>query len=342
LAPNAAVADVTEIKADPQKSFKHRPSGIVLSALAAGIPRSVVEQFDDKQLDFAAEFRTADDKEITTVYIFRNVTGDVPLWFDRIQRTIEARDVLANPTVAVPAASFTPAGQPNARALRVVYVPGASPWTSTAAALTSIGDWYVAIRASSQTLSPEQMLVRLEESFAAIKWPKEKVAAPNAYLIADCPNTLVQNADAEPVKDDGSVILMSALAGNVGEALKAAGEVKPARWCRDAYTTAGAGLYRPDGANDRYFIAFQDAGRGIMVQPNGLAGILAGAKNYAPAPLTYMVELIEIDRRIGFGSFATLPNVAQTLKLPETGTRKYSASTWGKGSNIEINADAMK
>lgn len=339
-APIPATAQVNHIQADPQKEFKHRPSGIVIAATAAGIPRTVVEQFDDKQLDFAAEFRTSDDHEITTVYIFRKVTGDVPLWFDRIQRAIGARTVLASPTIAIPVAAFTPAGQSNARALRAVYSAGAPPFKSSGAALTTTGDWFVAVRASSQSLTPEQLLVRIAQTLAAIKWPREKVAAPDAYVMSDCANALPQSVDATPVKDDDAVILASALSASVGKTLAEKGMVETSRWCRDPFKTADAGVYRPNGALDRYFVAFQDAGRGLMVTPNGLAGILMGASGNAPP--TYMVELIDIDRHVGFGSFQTLPPPPQAIWLDEHGTRKYSASTWGKGSNIEINTDAVK
>jgi hypothetical protein len=340
VAPAPASAQVNHIQADPQKEFKHRPSGIVVAAAAAGIPRTVVEQFDDKQLDFAAEYRTPDDREITTIYIFRKVTGDVPLWFDRIQRTIEARTVLASPTIAIPVAAFTPAGQSNARGLRAVYAAGAPPFKSSGAAMTTTGDWFVAIRATSQTLTPEQLLVRIEQTFGAIKWPREKVAASNAYVMSDCPTALAQGPDAVPVKDDDAVILASALSASVSKTLERKGMVETPRWCRDPFKTPDAGAYRPDGTLDRYLLAFQDAGRGLMVTPNGLAGILMGATGNAPP--TYMVELIDIDQHVGFGNFQTMPGPAQALWLDEHGTRKYSASTWGKGSNIEINSDAVK
>src|SRR5579884_77017 len=333
-------ADVTELRADSQKQFKHNPSGIVIAASAAGIQRTKVEEFDDKQLDVAAEFRSPDDKEITTIYVFRRVTGDVPLWFDRIQNAIEARESFKSPTVAIPAAPFTPAGQSNARALKVVYSAGGPPWKSSAAALTTTGEWYVAVRASSQTLTPDQLLARLDETFGAIKWPKEKAPAANAYVIGDCPDALPQGPDAEPAAADGSVILMAALAANVGGSSKDAGEVKPPRWCRDPDKMTGAGIYRPDAAKDRFFVAFQDSGRGIMVEPNELAGLLAGAKNNAP--LTYTVEMVDIDRRIGFGSFKSLPSFAQAIWLTEHGNRAYSATTWGKNKNIDISSDAVK
>jgi hypothetical protein len=184
------------------------------------------------------------------------------------------------------------------------------------------------------------LLGRIEQTFSAISWLKEKTAAPNAYLVADCPDALPQGPDAEPVKDDTSVIMMSALAGNVGDALKSAGQVSIPRWCRDPYKMTGAGIYRPDAAKDRFFVAFQDAGRGIMVGPNGLAGILAGAKS--DTPLSYMVESVDIDHRSGFGSFKTMPSFAQAIWLNEHGSRLYSASTWGKDKTININSDAIK
>jgi hypothetical protein len=164
----------SEIKANPKKDFKHKPSGIVLAPLAAGLPRVSVTQFDDKQLDVAANFRTPDDREITTVFIFRKVTGDVPLWFDRIQHAVAARKELSSPTLAIPPAAFTPPGQPNARGLRVAYSGTGTPWTSTAAALTATGEWYVAVRASSQSLTPQQLLARIDQTFAALRWPKER------------------------------------------------------------------------------------------------------------------------------------------------------------------------
>jgi hypothetical protein len=340
-APVPAVAGVTPIQANPQKPFKHKPSGIVIDAAAAGIPRVSVEQFDDKQLDFAAEYRTADNHEITTVFIFRKVSGDVPLWFDRIQRVIEGRDVLASPTTAIPVAAFTPAGQPNARALRAVYAAGAPPFKSSAAALTTTGDWYVAVRASSQTLTPEQLLARVEQTFAGIKWPREKVGAPDAVPIGDCAVPLKEPAqDAKPAREDLAAILLNATAASVDKETLKAIQSQPQRWCRDAMKLPTAGVYRPDGASDRYLIAFQDAGRGMWVAPNAMAGLLTKSKGHEE--LTYMVELIDIDRHIGFGSFETMPGPAQTLWLQEHGTRKYSASTWGKGSNIEIDSDAVK
>jgi hypothetical protein len=336
----AATAGVTQIQSDPQKEFKHRPSGIVLAATAMGLPRISLAQFDDKQLDVAAEFRSADNKEITTVFIFRKVTGDVPLWFDRIQRTVEMRDTLMTPTVIVASAAFTPVGQANARGLRAVYAAGAPPWKSSGAALTITGGWYVAVRASSQTLAPEQLLARIEQAFAAIKWPKEKVTAPLAVPIADCARALQQpQTPAKPVADDSASILLNAIAPSVAREHPEEQTAAP-QWCRDPRILPGVGVYRPNEANDRYLIAFQDAGRGIWVAPNAMAGLLA--KSEGKDQLSYMVELIEIDRDVGFGSFDSLPGVAQALEISRTGARKYSTTTWGKGSNIEINSDAIK
>src|SRR5207248_2174703 len=112
-----ALADVKPIAVGQGEAFGHQPSGIVVDATAAGIPRASVGQYDDKQLDIIVDFRTPDQSEITTIYLFRNVSGDVPLWFDRIQRTVEATDKFGNLTITIPPAAFVPAGQSNARGL---------------------------------------------------------------------------------------------------------------------------------------------------------------------------------------------------------------------------------
>jgi hypothetical protein len=338
---SAAAADVAPIPADAQKPFKHEPSGIVIPASAAGLPRSAVVEWDDKQLDVAADFHSADETEVTTLYVFRKVTGDVPLWFDRIRQVVQVRKDLSSPTIAIPTAAFTPAGQPNARGLRAVWASSGSTWKSSAAALTTTGEWFVAVRASSKTLTPEQLLARVEQTFAAIKWPAQKEQAPAAYQITDCANALVQGHDAEPVTDVDASVVASALTATLTETLKSKGMVKPPRWCRDPFTVEGASIYRPDGAMDRFLVAMQDAGRGIWVAPIGLSGILIGATSNASPD--YIVELVDIDRHTGFGSFKTLPTIAQAIWLSQNGPRTYVAHTWGnEKTKIEVFTDTAK
>jgi len=262
----------------------------------------------------------------------------VPVWFDRIQRTVESGNKLGTLRLAIPATAFTPVGQSNARGLRAVYAASGAGFTSSAAALTATGEWYVAVRESSKTLTPEQLLARLEQTFASIRWPKEKVASPAALPITACAKALAQGEDAQPAPADmGSTLLASALGGIISNAPEKDEVAAPAHWCRDPYKIEGAGVYRPDEANDSYLIAFQDAGRGVWVGKNGIAGILGGASEP-----TFMVESIDIDHRDGFTAFKTLPNIAQALWLAEKGTRTYSSSTWGKNKNISINSDAIK
>ena len=337
---SAAAAEVTPIPADAQKPFKHELSGISMPATAAAIPRTVVEEFDDKQLDVAAEYRTPDQKEITTIYVFRQVTGDVPLWFDRIQREIEARDMFMSPRIAIAPTAFTPPGQRNASGLIAVYAPGGQTWKSTGAALASTGDWFVSVRASSQTLTPQQLLVRIQETLASIQWPRTQAAMPAAVPVSPCGRPLAAAAeDAKPINDDLAAILVEAAAGAESKDRKSAA-ADPSHWCRDPMSLPYAGVYRPDGAQDRYLIAFQDAGRGMWVGPNSMADLLA--KSQGNDRTSYMVELIEIDRHVGLGSFATLPPVAQAVWLNEHGTPRFSTSTWGKNRNINLNSDVVK
>jgi hypothetical protein len=134
---------------------------------------------------------------------------------------------------------------------------------------------------------------------------------------------------------------MSAFSASVGKRI--ASEFKPEapRWCRDPVILPSASVYRPDGATDRYLIAFQDAGRGVWVTPNGLAGVLAGATNGDPET-SYMVELIAIDRHVGYGSFKTLPSVNQSMWLLDHGPRRYESGIWGNEKAINIFTDSSK
>lgn len=337
-----AAADVTEIAVSAGKAFKHKPSGIVVAPVIGGIARTGVAQFDDKQLDVIVDYRAPADQEVTTVYLFRNVTGDVPVWFDRIQRTIEANGKLGTAKLAIPPAAFTPAGQSSARGLRAVYSATGAGWTSSAAAITSVGEWYVAIRSSSKTLTPEQLLGRLEQSFAAIQWPKEKAPAPAVAPIADCASPLPQGADAEPAKDDGTMVVAAAIVAasdNIEKARPTKPLPAPALWCRDPLKIDGAGVYRPNGATDGYLVAYQDAGRGVWVGKNLSLNQIASELSKDP---TYTVEVIDMDHHAGYGGFKTLPNVAQALYAAQHGQRAYSVGTWGKNQNIEINSDAVK
>ncbi|HKX92918.1 MAG TPA: hypothetical protein VJM15_10920 [Sphingomicrobium sp.] len=333
-----AAADVTPISVGQGKAFKHKPSGIVVAPIIGGIARTGVAQYDDKQLDVIVDYRAPEDREVTTIFMFRNVTGGVPVWFDRIQRTIETNKQLGTVSLAVPPAAFTPAGQPNARGLRAAYSASGAGWMSSAAAITATGQWYVAVRASSRSLPPDQLLARIDQAFAAIHWPKEKASEPAATAITECARPLPELAEAEPAPDDGAALLLAAIGATLAQS-KGTVRPTPAQWCRDPYRVANAGVYRPDGRVDQYLVAFQDAGRGIWVGPNSLGNLVAAENGNAA---TYMIELIDVDRNIGFGSYKTLPSVPQALWTIDHGRQTYATPTWGKDKSIQINADAMK
>jgi hypothetical protein len=337
-----AAAQVTEIQVSPGKAFKHKPSGIVVASEITGIARTGVAQFDDKQLDVIVDYRAPADQEVTTVYLFRNVTGDVPVWFDRIQRTIESNPKLGTAKLAIPPAAFTPVGQSSPAGLRVVYSSTGAGWTSSAAAITSTGEWYVAIRSSSKTLTPLQLLGRLEQSFAAIRWPKEMVAAPAVAPIADCASPLPQGADAQAAPPDPTMAVAAAIVAAT-DTFEKAKPTKPvpaaARWCREPTKIDGAGVYRPNAATDSYLIAYQDAGRGIWVGKNLSLNQIASELSKEP---TFTVELIDVDHRAGYGGFKSLPNIAQALWAAQHGQRAYSIHTWGKDRTLEINSDTLK
>ncbi len=329
-----ASAAVTPIAIGQNQDFKHKPSGLVIAASAGGLPRRSVGQIDQQQLDVLADFRTPDEREITTVYVFRNVSGSVPVWFDRAQFMMERSTALGSVAAAIPASAFTPAGRPQASGLRASYSVSGSPWKSSAVALTQVGEWYIKVRSSSQTLTPEELLARLDSTFAALRWPRERDRSAAIRPIADCPAPLPPLKPAKVAQVTAEDSMMAALLGGLAQQIVAKKDVKakvgtiPA-YCREPGASRPQyGIYRPDASARNYMIALADAGRAIFVGADELGALVGQGK----APMRYGVSYTDLDRAFTFAQFDSLPTFQQAVELVQTGKPISSSGTWGKNS----------
>jgi hypothetical protein len=333
----AAQAAPAEIRSNPRKDFKHAPSGVVIAPTAAGIGNRVIRQFDQNQLDVSANFTSADGSEFTTIYVFRNVSGSVPVWFDMAQQAMETNSSVGRMSLTIPPAAFIPAGMREARGLRAVYAPREKGFVSSGLAFASVGGWYVKLRASSKTLTPQQMVARLEQSFAAIRWPRDSAGAA-VSPIAPCRTPLLPLAQAQPTPDAEALVMLSAFVG-VPIAPKAQ-PVPGATWCRDTTPVADGRLYRNNEQTDGYLFAFTDAGRGVSVGPVPSADTVQ--EDSKPGRPAWVAELRDVHENIGLGIFNSPPPVEQVAELLRSGRSAYSVSTWGKNMNIGINPDVLK
>jgi len=327
----------------PSEPYRHVPSGLQIPSELDGIVRKQAASYADDQLDDAVQFESPDGAEMLTVYIFRNVTGSVPVWFDRIGSQIRQRDGDYGEVTAVEAsAPFTPPHQANASALMQSFITGKGPFRGTGAALIPLGrDWYVALRYSSRTLSAAAIGEHLLRVPTAMGWPEAIASRPAAELIAPCTVPLPVAAKAKPVPSDGAAVLaLSAALSLANDDEKEKKEPAPprVRWCRDsASVTGNAAVYRALDDTGSYLIALGDAGRGIWVAPDTLGPLIEKSKKPR-----WGVTLVEMTQSFVYPAFDGLPAPDQAATSVQHGNALAGVSTWGPEKTINIATEILK
>lgn len=333
------------------KPYRHAPTGLVIPTALDGLPRFSASAFAADHLDEAFNFGTSNSSEGITVFVFRNVAGAVPVWFDRVARVMENRDTYGGLTIAKPAAAFTPPGQTTASGLIASYRPVRGPYRSTALAFFPLGpDWYVELRYSSTTIEAEAIDARLRGAVAALGWPRKIAAQPAAAPIAACAAPLALNGAANAVKGENAMAssLFAGLLASVGHdaTKKTAKDTPPAApfvWCRDTATypaLAAHGVYRPRDSNDQYLVALADAGRGIWVSPDPITALLAKDKDGSTA--VWSLTLNDVAVTTSYAGRDRLPPPDQAFAIVNSEPYSSRTTTWGKQHNIQVNSDSLK
>jgi hypothetical protein len=338
----AAAQQVEELKVSAGKAYKHKHSKLRLPATLAGVSRTTARSLSADLLDVSASYETPDGAEFLSLYVYRHVTGAVPVWFDRARWAIENRpDVYGTPVPAMLAPSFVPPGQQTASGLIATYAINKPPFRSTGIAILPFGEWLVKLRYSSRTLESASLATAMHKALAELDWPREIAPAPAASPLTDCPTPLAFSGEAKPVPASGVSTLMAALMGATAnvEPKKEASELQAAvSWCRDAAVLTVGGVYRPNAATDRYLIALSDAGRGIFVQPDPATALLAESKPTAPS---WLVAFIDLGAITNYQAQDRLPSPTQVIERLVRGPINSRVNTWGKTRNVDISPGAF-
>jgi len=337
--PAASAQQILPVKAD--KAWKHKHSGITVPATLGGNIRSRVMAYAPDELDVSLQFDTQNAADSLSLYVYRNTNGNVALWFAQAQGAVESRDAFRNPVLAAPVRTFTPPGQSTPSGLVATYAPGAaSAYRSTGVMLLPVGEFYVKVRASSQTRSPAELGAWMDQALAEIRWPSKVAAAAVAEPVADCPDRLTFDGTAKDAPKDGAAALMSSLlslaAGDPEIGKKAVG---PARWCRDRIVAPMQTLYRPDGDAERYLLAVGDNGNAVIVGPE--MSITDAAEGKTTTSARFAIGLVTADRSINYVAQDSLPGPERVMEIIEADRKVSSVTTWGKKRDVELNSDAM-
>ncbi len=341
--PVAAQMQKNAIPAPADQPYRFKHSGLTIPATLEDMPRKAIDQFGTDELDVFANFERGSDG--ITIYVYRNVSGAVPIWFDRASASVETRrDMYGTATASGPAIAFTPPGQSVASGLMGTWSVTKPPYRGTGLALMPMGDWLVKVRYSSATLDGAGIAARLPAILAALTWPTGLAAAAPAKPVADCATPLSFPKKAKVIRDEKSNMMSGLLGGMLQSiaAQKKAGEVasadaaatKPATWCRDPGASPIGAVYRADASPDSYLLAFSDAGRGAWVAPD-MSGLLLGKKGGT----RWSVALVDMGETSNFPSLTALPRPTEVLALVQQPAIS-STRTWGDRT-ISINGGAM-
>lgn len=340
------VAAQEPLKVKPGKVWKHQHSGISVPATLAGNVRTSATSFAADDLDVGLQFDTPGSAEAVSVYIYRNTNGAVPVWFAQAQWAIENRAIYGDPIIVGAPLAFTPPGQTTASGLSAIYAAnGRSQYKSTGVMLLPIGNWYVKIRASSQTRSPADLARWMDAALAEIEWPRNIAPAEAASPAVTCAKPLQfqgKSADAsgsDLTAEALGVALMSAAAGD--DSIKKEPPKTPiGQWCRDRQLEGNIAVYRPGGSETSYLLAYGDNGNGIWVGPSPmkLAMDEIASKNGTKASLRYNVTLHTATQDINFLLQDRLPSPERVVEILNANNRASTVGTWGKNRQVQINS----
>jgi hypothetical protein len=273
-------------------------------------------------MDVFANYANRDEGIIALVYIYRTMTPDVPLWFDRALATILLPQSGATQPVITP---FARPGASAASGLRAATTDNVAGMRSTAIAVAPLGSSYlIKIRMGSTQLEPAALEARLTAFIAGLRWPAESGEARAVTAVEACPEPL-QLREARIVRMQGADALMDALIGTMPEETGTRRPPPPV-YCREPGATVQMGVYRPNRSRNGYLIGLNDAGIAVSVgEATDLSALLGQASNGR----RFAVAVLGRNVTTTYPSFNRLPPPTQALALVNSG-QALTSSTVGR------------
>ncbi|MBV7258346.1 hypothetical protein [Erythrobacter crassostreae] len=327
----------------PDEAWVHPHSEIVVPTTLGGLPRTGAVEYAPDFLNLGFSFRV--EGEELSIYIYRDTNGGVPVWFEQARIGIESREALGKPQLPYLIEPYSWPGAEVWQGQRGIYAtPNSEVVKSTGLVLFSVNGWFVKLRASSRTRSPEELGIWIDSAFAELAAPASSASQPAIIPVEDCEEKLVFKKKAEDAKVDGASSLISALLGGmVAEKVQEQQESEEARaavaWCRDSSLSATQVAYRANASTDSYLIALGDSGMGVSVAPDSGSALLSDAKKSKKQP--FSITVITDDQRINFVPQNRLPSLERVLKIINENRRTSAVSTWGDNSTIELSPDSL-
>lgn len=275
------------------KEFRHAQTGLIFPATLQALPRMSGTEFEPGGWDIAIQYAPSDMATAISVYVYQAAVQDAGLLIAESRISLEGRQShYQNLQPLAPLAAFAPPGDAVKSGLRLTYSTDGQ-FKSTAIAIAPLGrDWVVKFRLSSKTLSAAELDTLLTSTITGLNWPKQAEAHAAAAEIAACQTPLPAMKPAKPIKTNMAYGLLGAIMNLAPDEKDEAKPAHRATYCRDTSLNFPLGLYRPDGATDRYLLSLGDSGRAILVDPDASAPMMAEVEKKKAAADQYSVRFI--------------------------------------------------
>jgi hypothetical protein len=310
--PQAAQAEQTQqrILAVPATaSWQHAETLMILPPRSAGLVRGEIRDSTDAEMDVSTSYSDATEGLVATVYLYRTMTPDVALWFDRALTAIMLRPNWGLEGAAPPnMIAFARPGATTASGLRAALDVNAPEARSTAVAIAPLGtNWLLKIRLTSSRLDRATLDERLTAFIQGLRWPAEVAPGRVAVPILPCAAPL-RLRQARVVRSDMTGAIMDA----VGGTMVVEHQGTPPVYCREPGAMLDHGVYRPGGSSEAYLIALGDSGTALSLAPAiDLSALMGGGGGGRRIAMT----LLGRDGASVYPSFNHLPPPGQALEV---------------------------
>jgi hypothetical protein len=332
-----SLAQVADLNIKQGKTFEHKESGITFPAILGGYERLSAKTYHQNGLNISVQHNPVDESEFLTFYVYRASSGSVPIWFDRAYDAILKRPSNGVASAVASPESFTPPEQKVATGLQSFFELSSSIYKTTGLMLFQHGEWYVKVRATSKTRSPEDLKKWMSSAVSEIKLPKTDVIIPAAEPIKLCTTDIIVSENAKPVVSTKEAAMMdSVISGIIGAADNLPSkDAQPTTWCRDKGFEGSA--YRADNITNSYLFALGDSGNAIKAGLDPMAMLIEKEKDGKPSVPKYFVSLILMDKVVNYAPRDALPSPALLFDIVNKEPSISSNTTWGKNRAVIIN-----
>lgn len=308
-------------------AWVHANSGLTLPTTLIGLPRTQVREFEGPELDVVGTY--TDGPGELTVYVYRTLSGAVPVWFDRATWAIESRDGWGKLTPVAAPVAVAPPGRGVASGLAQGWTIAGGPYRGTAVALLPMGEWLVKLRYSSKTDDGSAALEKVRAALGGLTWPTAAPDAAAAVPVAACPDALRFTRQAKAIAPDPKSVMLGALLAGASADPKRRTAASAVTYCRDPAKVAMGAVYRPGAQADGYLLALSDAGRGVWVGPSANGQIDTAARP------SWGVSLILPGRTMIYPQQDRLPAPDHVMAIVN-GSATSSITTWGTKREITL------